>query len=105
MPRLAVTKKTSVLATMSAIVKAGVDDIPRSNSIFPDSAPFTGVQHDAKRQRDPTVQDALSIGGQIQHIAIEKSQLAIEFSDHLIFAKKNEVCSQKEKYRNACSSQ
>ena len=84
-------KKITTFNPISAIVTRGVEDIPRSKSILRDSAAFTGVQHDAKRERNAAIETAFVIGGQIQHVAVEKRELAIEFSDHLLSAKENEV--------------
>ena len=99
------TKKITAFATISPTVTTGTHDIPRSKSILRDSASFTGIQHDTQRERNATVEHAFAIGSQVQHVTIEKRELAVESADHFLSAKENEVRTQEEKDRNACSSE
>src|SRR5947207_2211155 len=45
------------------------------------SAALAGVEHDAGRERDPAVEHALGIFPEIEHVAVEQRELAIELAD------------------------
>src|SRR5574341_297273 len=46
------------------------------------SPPLAGVQHHAEGQGDPAVDVALGIAAEIEHVAIEDRELAVELTEH-----------------------
>src|SRR5262245_26602502 len=74
------SKSTRRPSSMSGVISNGRSG--GSTVTPPPLTTFRGVEHDAERERDAAVEMALGIAGEVEDVAVEDRELAVELAEH-----------------------